>query len=124
MTEKLTAKQQRVYDYFVRSYDVKMGYPTYAQASKDLWLAPSVIFAAINHIIKKWYAWKDNQWKLHFLDDEPQDMNGLEDYALSWLMESRVWPKIAKAVAIWIHDLALKNNKSIEDVVMDIVTED
>ena len=47
-----------------------------------------------------------------------------EDYILSWIMESSAWPKIAKAVAIWICDLANKHKKTIEEVVMDIVTED
>ena len=120
MKKKLTKRQQEVYNYYVNNYDVNKGYPTYTQASKDLNKAPSVIYASIKIIIRKWYATKDNQWKLLFKENEDR----FENYALSWLMESRVWPTIAKAVAIGICDLAKEYNKSIEDVVMDIVTED
>ena len=63
----MTEKQKRVYDYY-KSFDDWLS-PTYAQASKDLWLVPSVLFHYVTKLEENGFIYRDKQGWIHIMEN-------------------------------------------------------
>jgi len=63
----MTDKQRIVYDYY-RKFDREDKQPTYTQASKDLWLVPSVVYSHIIKLEKQGYLKRDSKGWIHIIE--------------------------------------------------------
>ena len=63
----ITDRQKLVYEYY-KEHSIDEKQPTYSQASKDLWLVPSVVYSHICNLEKKWYIRRDAQGWIHIVE--------------------------------------------------------
>ena len=110
----MTEKQKMIYDYYSRfEWDTT---PTYSQASKDLWICPSVLYNQLNNLIRKWFVSKDTQGWIHIVD------NLLDNKIISIAQNMRPWiklPNMWKSKNEWIDLLRcaiLKKNEENKEI--------
>ena len=117
----MTEKQKKIYDYY-KSFDWGIT-PTYSQASKDLWICPSVLFNQLNNLRKRWFVTKDSQGWIHIVD------NLLDNKIISIAQNMRPWirlPAMWNNKNEWIDLLRCailkknEENKEIEKLINDL----